>query len=377
MVARRTILAATAAALGVVTAGTAAATSVAERSTRPRTRVARRTLRDGRLRVEQTAFALSHLAVTSDGPVAQVRVKTRKGWSGWQTVDGCAGGRDGVDDLHSGLLVTTEATGYEVRVAGAGTGEVTELDTGFSASTLAAAAVAASMPLANGTTCSVPYLSRAAWGGDESQRTWGEDGYYPVQTITVHHSGFGNDDPDPAATIRGIYYNQAVTKGWGDIGYHLLIDEAGRVYEGRWSGSDTAPATRATLAADGRPLLSTGAHVGGFNSGNLGICLLGDFTLRQPTAAARRSLETVLTSLTRLCRLDPLGTTTYVNQESGVTKTMKVIPGHRDWAATECPGNDFYPEVADVRRNVAKALRLVQRRTSTSTGTTRPLPPRR
>lgn len=377
MVARRTILAATGAALGVATAGTAAATSMVEGKTRPRPRVARRTIRGGRLRVEQTSFPLSHLAVAWDAPVARVRFRSRTGWTGWQTVDGCAGGRDGhsADHRHSGMLVTPEATGYEVLLAGAGAGEVTEMDMGRSASTLAISSVAASMPLPNGTTCSVPYLSRAAWGADESLRTWGEEGYYPVQTITVHHSAFGNDDPDPAATVRGIYHTDAVTDGYGDIGYNLLIDEAGRVYEGRWSGLDGVPAFRGQPGADGRPLLSTGAHVRFYNSANLGICLLGDFTARQPTAAARQSLEKVLLSLTRLCRLNPLATTTYVNPESGATKTLNVIPGHRNWAATDCPGNAFYPELADVRRNVANALQVIRWRTSTSSP--RPVPSRR
>jgi hypothetical protein len=344
----------------------------------PRTRARVRAVRNGRLRVEQTEFELSHLALTWSGPAAQVRIRTGGKWSRWETVDGCTGGKDGgtADGGHSALLLAPEASGYEVWVAGEGTGEVTELNTLDAAvGALATATPAASMPLPDGSDCAVPYLSRSAWGANEAYRTWGEDGYYAVQTITVHHSATRNADPDPAATIRAIYYDQAVTKGWGDVGYHLFIDEAGRVYEARWSGSDGVPAFRGQPGADGRPLLSTGAHIEHYNSGNLGICLLGNFTSQLPTAAARNSLVRVLADLTRVCDLDPLGSVTYVNPaDPTYTKSVKVIPGHRDFAATACPGDYFYPQLPAVRNDVAELrAQVVYRRTWTA----RPITPRR
>jgi hypothetical protein len=219
----------------------------------------------------------------------------------------------------------------------------------------AAAAVESGMWLPDGTKLPLPYLSRAAWGADESLRSWPPE-YFPTQTLTVHHSGFRNDDPNPAATVRAIYYNQAVGEDWGDIGYHLLIDEAGRVYEGRWSGTDAYPVFDAVLGADRRPRMSTGAHVFNFNTGNVGVCLLGDFTDRQPTAAALDSLTTVLAGLARINGLDPRGTTNYVNPVNGYTKTVKTISGHRDWAATQCPGNTFYPKLPALRDSVAARI---------------------
>ena len=88
------------------------------------------------------------------------------------------------------------------------------------------------------------YLSRAGWGADESLR-FEPDGtekfptaFFDVQTLTVHHTVTANSDPDPAATVRAIYFFQCITEDFGDIGYHLLIDQAGTVYEGRYSGPD-------------------------------------------------------------------------------------------------------------------------------------------
>ena len=47
---------------------------------------------------------------------------------------------------------------------------------------------------------------------------------------------------------------------------------------------------------------------------------------------------------------------------NGLTKTVDTIPGHRDWAATECPGNTFYPKLPTVRRNAAAILGQGHRR---------------
>jgi N-acetylmuramoyl-L-alanine amidase-like protein len=207
----------------------------------------------------------------------------------------------------------------------------------------------------------LPYLSRAGWGADESLR-FNPDGtekfptaFFDVQTLTVHHTVTANSDPDPAATVRAVYFFQCITEDWGDIGYHLLIDQAGTVYEGRYSGPDLLPVFGPRPVGP-RPSMVNGAHVGGFNAGNVGVALLGDLTSVSPTPAARRSLVAVLAALARVTDRDPLGTTSYVNPISGATRTVKTLAGHRDWAATECPGNAFYPTLPSLREDVAAAL---------------------
>jgi hypothetical protein len=84
-------------------------------------------------------------------------------------------------------------------------------------------------------------IPRAGWGANESLRydSSGKEiwppAFWPIQKLIVHHTDTQNGDPDPAATVRSIYYYHAVTQGWGDIGYNFLIDESGRIYEGRHS----------------------------------------------------------------------------------------------------------------------------------------------
>jgi hypothetical protein len=201
-----------------------------------------------------------------------------------------------------------------------------------------------------------PYLDRAAWGADESLR-FTADGverfpqtYWPVQTLTVHHTATANDDRDPAARMRAIYRHQAIDLGFGDFGYHFLIDEAGRVYEGRFSGDDATPG----FDAAGR--MVNAAHIGGYNAGNVGVVLLGTFVDRAPTADALSALTKVLATIAGSHRLDPTGTVRYVNPISGAQRTVPTISGHRAWAATECPGGVLAGLLPAIREDVAGQL---------------------
>ncbi|MFY1674967.1 peptidoglycan recognition family protein [Plantactinospora sp. WMMB334] len=335
----------------------------------PKPLAARRGRLASRTVVTSPVIPLTHLSVASAGAAA-VRLRTAAGWGSWQELRGCAGGRDGRSaGPRSGVVLATGATGYEVRVSDGSDASVTELNM-VDGPRRAVAAPAGYLPLPDGQR--LPnYLPRSQWGADESLR-FGEDGtevwpgeFFPVQTITVHHTGVyeHNDDPDPAATIRAIYYDQCVLQAWGDIGYHLLIDEAGRVYEGRYSGSDPVPVFGSTPAT-GR-LMVNGAHVGGYNAGNIGVCLLGRFTSRQPSPAAQQSLVRVLAALSVLARRDPQARTTYVNPVSGASGEVNVVPGHRDWASigagpTECPGDAFYSYLPGVRKKAALLRSLGQ-----------------
>lgn len=197
-------------------------------------------------------------------------------------------------------------------------------------------------------------LSRAAWGADETLRyaggteIWPPE-YYPVQTLTVHHTDDGSSDPDPAAVVRAIYRNDTVGKGYGDIGYHFLIDRNGLVYEGRWSGTD------GTAAHDSAGRLVTGAHVQGYNTGNIGIALLGTLTTTPPSTAARTALVQLLADLAARHALAPTGKVRYLNPVSGVSCVAPAIGGHRNWADTDCPGTVF-TDLPAIRREVAALI---------------------
>ena len=77
---------------------------------------------------------------------------------------------------------------------------------------------------------------------------------------------------------------------------------------------------------------------------------------RLPTAAARRSLTAVLAVLAGVGGLNPTGTTHFVNPVDGATADVATISGHRDWMATECPGDLFHPQLPQLRLDVAARM---------------------
>ena len=203
-------------------------------------------------------------------------------------------------------------------------------------------------------------IPRSGWGADESLRfddagdeLWPRE-FFPLKKLMVHHTAGRNADPDPAATVRAIYYYHAVTKRWGDIGYSYLIDEAGRIYEGRyardfWNGANPSSDNAAGLA------LAAG-HTHDYNLGSFGIALLGTFSSQAPTAAAHASLVRLMAWAAAKHGLDPLAISTYVNPQNGVTRTTYNIGGHRDYAATDCPGGVLYSQLPAIRNEVAAQM---------------------
>ncbi|MEV6349627.1 peptidoglycan recognition family protein [Actinoplanes sp. NPDC051851] len=363
-------LAAAAGATAFAGEGTSAATGVRI----PATLATRRPRIESSTRTNVADFTLTHLSVVSSAAAA-VRLQTSAGWGDWVDLNSCAGGRDDVaaPTGKRSLILARDVTGYEVQTADGSAAAVTELNTVDGPAGALAAASSDRIPALGLATadCLLPaYLSRAAWGADESLR-FSADGttetwpavYYPSQVFTVHHTGVyaHNDDPDPAATVRAVYYDDCVVDGYGDVGYQLLIDEQGVVYEGRVSGADGLPVFGPDPDADGRPQMTNGAHVGQFNAGNIGIVLLGRFTSIQPTDAAPESLVKVLALLAAAIDVDPAGRVTYLNPVNLKTGEVDVIQGHRDWnkigaGATECPGDAFYPTLETVRADVAALL---------------------
>src|SRR4051812_47213453 len=201
---------------------------------------------------------------------------------------------------------------------------------------------------------------RVDWGADESLRydstgkeTW-PPAFYPVRKMIVHHTDTQNNDPNPSATVRSIYYYHAITQGWGDIGYNFLIDEQGRIYEGRHTLDYASGSSPTEENAQGYGV--TAAHAQGFNSGTVGIALLGTLTNQDATPAARNALEQLLAWEAGHHGIDPQGASLYTNPVSGTQKTFPNIAGHRDVNATECPGGIFYATLPAIRSDVAAML---------------------
>jgi hypothetical protein len=134
-----------------------------------------------------------------------------------------------------------------------------------------------------------------------------------LRTIVVHHSALPLSE-GPREIQRMHFEGQRRA----DIAYHFLIDDAGEIFEGR-------------------DIRVRGAHVGGYNTGSVGICLLGNFETSAPSDAQRASLFA-------LCRA--------LKDAYGCTH----LAGHNDFPnqATRCPGANLSP----LRPELAQALDL-------------------
>lgn len=198
----------------------------------------------------------------------------------------------------------------------------------------------------------LPVIPRAAWGaGDVSGFRWAPT-YFPAQSITIHHTAV-LPGPDRAASVRAIYNYHANTLGWGDVGYHLIIDPEGRIYQGRGGTPVGNPVFQVPPVAGIAPPVVTAGHVGGVNNGNIGISLLGDFTGAPPTAAAVGATIDCVRALCNATGINPRAGITYRNPQGGATRPIMAVSGHRDWGGTACPGNSFYPQMQFIRDHAA------------------------
>lgn len=200
-------------------------------------------------------------------------------------------------------------------------------------------------------------VTRAEWGADESvKKTSGscKRTFFPVQQLFVHHTAGANYDTGGAATMRAIYWYHTVRRGWCDLGYNFVIGWDGTIFEGRWARRYASWELHSSENRSGEAV--AGAHVAGFNSGSVGISVMGNFTNVDAPPAVRRSLAELLAWESDRHDLDPLGRHVYRNPETGAKRRLPFIAGHRDAGATSCPGDRLYRALTDVRRDTATTM---------------------
>ena len=147
-----------------------------------------------------------------------------------------------------------------------------------------------------------------AWG---ARPIAGDFTTHTIERLTVHHTAvlLGSNQQAPARARQHQQYHQEL--GWPDLAYHFLIDAAGNVYQGR------PVAAVGDTATDYDP---TGHFLG---------CCEGHFDQQEIPQAQLDSLIDVLAWAAAQFDVSP-----------------QTISGHRDWAATTCPGDDLYSHVA-------------------------------
>jgi N-acetylmuramoyl-L-alanine amidase len=191
---------------------------------------------------------------------------------------------------------------------------------------------------------SPPIVTRAQWQADESIRRAPPAYANAVRFAVVHHTAgeSGSSPAEAAAIVRAIELYHVRGNGWNDIGYNFLVDRWGNVYEGRYGGID-----RAVI----------GAHAEGFNTGSVGVALIGTFGTAAPPAAQLQGLEKLLAWRLDLAHVDPLAAVIATSggnpkYAAGTPVTLRGVVGHRDTGPTSCPGDALYSLLASVRSQV-------------------------
>ena len=138
-----------------------------------------------------------------------------------------------------------------------------------------------------------------------------------ISRITLHHEGSDPVHFDNYAETRDhfkLVQKSHVGRNFADIGYHFMIDRAGRIWEGR-------------------SLVYQGAHVSQNNEHNIGVMVLGNFDLQRPTNAQLQVMRAMVSELRRHYHVP-----------------IKRIYTHQELMPTRCPGTSLQPVVSSMRK---------------------------
>ncbi len=164
--------------------------------------------------------------------------------------------------------------------------------------------------------------------------------------IVIHHTADAVKLTTPEIAeknVQDIYKYHAHNRLRGDIGYNFLIDPFGNIYEGRAGGKGVVA-----------------AHTDWNNTATVGIALMGNFDVDEPTPAMRRSLTKLVTALAMEYDIDPYQERPYFTAIDSdpwleVHEHDSII-GHQDAKNTACPGDHVYDKIPALKRTVAGYL---------------------
>ncbi|HWG94207.1 MAG TPA: N-acetylmuramoyl-L-alanine amidase [Mycobacteriales bacterium] len=281
-------------------------------------------------------------------PQVAVRWRTPRGWTAWEPVEQDSGSVDvedraGTRPGTAPVFRPRDAVAVAVQLAGEVRGaELVQVGDGEVRGGVALGLPAARAAVQHGALGTVH--TRADWGADERLRRGSPSYASRVEAVVVHHTAGSNDyrPEDVPARIRADYAYHVRSRGWSDLGYNLVLDKWGRIWEGRAGGLG-----RATV----------GTHAAGFNTGTLGVSVLGDYTRATPGNALLTSLARVSAYAAQTWRWDPGSSVTLRSGGSprfpkGQVVTLPRVHGHGDNGRTACPGTiaDRLPVVRDRAR---------------------------
>jgi N-acetylmuramoyl-L-alanine amidase len=139
--------------------------------------------------------------------------------------------------------------------------------------------------------------------------------------FTIHHTAahYPQTIEESLKEIIFIQDYHQNAKEWIDIGYHLIIDPLGNVFEGR-------------------PIDAIGAHVKNENTSNIGISLMGYY---HPPVSDTPTVKTFESFIA-------------VGKYLKDTYSIKIssVYAHRELGATDCPGDLIYKKFPDLKKAI-------------------------
>ena len=184
-------------------------------------------------------------------------------------------------------------------------------------------------------------ITRADWNAEGFRGTPSVLANPDFRYMTFHHAaGYSAETLEEGiAQVYAIQDLHQNVRGWSDIGYQFVIDRGGRLYQGR-------PFLDGSTSLAQVPVLAMGAHVGGANSGNIGVSILGCYHPPAGTHCEQELTPAALDTYTTLFA--------FLSERYGIEPTL--IRGHRDFSSTACPGNNNYTLIPALITSVEELL---------------------
>lgn len=320
-------------------------------------------------------FTMAGVTWTGDvTPTVQVRTKSGSTWSAWTAIErddfrGTAS--SGTDPVFLG----TNLTGIEVKVSGPeglavkdlkltlinsdaiAAGEAANPDKAITSRVekptgTAPKATTTATATAAGTNADVTayatrqpgrpagIYTRAMWGADESLTDHAcLEVADRLQGAMIHHTAGSNTytAAQSAGVVRGILSYHTQTRGWCDIGYNILVDKYGQVFEGRYGSLDKNV---------------KGVHAGPGNYRSVGISLMMNSETYAPGTVVYDKVARLVAWKLGQANVDPaLYQARYLVNDAWIT--IGNVAGHRQVMPTACPGVNIWNNMGQIRSKAA------------------------
>lgn len=279
------------------------------------------------------------------GAVVEYRTFHAGTWGAWQPAPMEQEGPDGAEAAgarsSTAPIAVVRATKAQARIRGIAPGKRADarlniIDPGTSAADATVGTTASGAAQAAAVRPEI--YTRAQWGADESLRNPANLAYGRVELAVVHHTVDSNSyqPGDVPALLRGILAYHTKVNGWSDMGYNFVVDRFGRIWEGRFGGTDEAV---------------SGAHAYNHNSISTGISALGNYDLVAVPDAVVDAMARLIAWKFTLHGIPVRG---QVNPQLPVVYGERII-GHRDGYgnSTACPGRYLYAQLPTIRARAA------------------------